>query len=193
MRFLPSFERRMKFGSSLKKRQLSWRGCLGLPLRIEPLEQRQMLSVAPVFLADLNPGSPSSGPGDFVEVDVAAFFVADDGINGAELWKSDGTAAGTVIVKDIFPGSDTSGTAYSSSPQDLTNVGGTLFFTAEDEAIGRELWTSDGTASGTVMVKDIDPDSFYDYPYSSNPSSLTDVDGTLFFSADDENRSNFGY
>ena len=36
------------------------------------------------------------------------FFTADDGVNGNELWKSDGTEAGTVLVKDINPGSGSS-------------------------------------------------------------------------------------
>ena len=55
------------------------------------------------------------------------------------------------MVKDIDPGSS------GSVPIDLTNVNGTLYFAANDGAHGEELWKSDGTAAGTVMVKDIDP------------------------------------
>ena len=56
------------------------------------------------------------------------------------------------MVKDINPGS----WQHSARiPANLTNVGGTLFFTANDGVNGTELWKSDGTAAGTVMVKDI--------------------------------------
>ncbi|MEB3831575.1 ELWxxDGT repeat protein, partial [Phormidium sp. CCY1219] len=72
----------------------------------------------------------------------------DDGTNGFELWKSDGTAAGTVLVKDIRSGSG------SSNPSNLTNINGTLYFGADDGTNGFELWKSDGTAAGTVLVKD---------------------------------------
>ncbi|GBF00439.1 hyalin, partial [Microcystis aeruginosa NIES-298] len=48
------------------------------------------------------------------------FFTANDGVNGYELWKSDGTAAGTVLVKDINPGGSW------SFPENLTAVGSTL-------------------------------------------------------------------
>jgi ELWxxDGT repeat protein len=109
------------------------------------------------------------------------FFTATDGVHGRELWKSDGTRAGTVLVKNIRP--DTDIYNYSSYPSGLTGVGRTLFFSADDGSHGRELWKSDGTRAGTVLVKDINPgpDSAGYY----GPTELTDVRGTLFFSADD--------
>ena len=77
------------------------------------------------------------------------------------------------LVKDIYTGN-------SSTPSFLTNVGGTLFFTAIDfvypHDTGRELWKSDGTAAGTVLVKDIAAGRV-----GSIPVELTDVNGTLFF------------
>jgi len=85
-----------------------------------------------------------------------------------------GTAAGTVLVKDIKPG------AGFSSPGSLTLVDGTLFFAADDGLNGRELWASDGTAAGTVLVKDINPGAGDSAPYE-----LATVNGTLFFRADD--------
>src|SRR5262249_27563073 len=115
--------------------------------------------------------------GDLTNVNGTLFFTASDGSHGQELWKSDGTAAGTVLVKDINPGSN------GSNPTSLTNVNGTLFFTANDGSHGQELWKSDGTAAGTVMVKDINPgSSAYG---NSSPTDLTNVNGTLFFSAYD--------
>jgi ELWxxDGT repeat protein len=102
------------------------------------------------------------------------FFTADDGVNGQELWKSNGTAVGTVRVKDIRPGSN------GSYPNALMDLNGTLLFSADDGTHGIELWKSDGTAASTVLVGDIQPGSV-----SSSPTSLTNVIGTLFFTADD--------
>lgn len=81
------------------------------------------------------------------------YFSGGDKKTGDELWKSDGTTAGTVLLKDISKGT------RSSSPQYLTPTNVTLFFSADNGTNGRELWKSDGTAAGTVLVKDINPGS----------------------------------
>ncbi len=127
----------------------------------------------------------SSNPTDFVEFNGELFFSADDGITGRELWKSDGTAAGTVLVKDIFPGAyDDYGYGpypYDSQPSQLTVAGGELFFVAQDPAAGVELWKTDGTSAGTVLVRDINPTG----NALNGQDSLVESNGTLYFKADD--------
>jgi ELWxxDGT repeat protein len=102
-------------------------------------------------VADLRPGPVGSAPAQLTNVGGTLFFTADDGVNGRELWKSDGTAAGTVPVADIAPGPG------SSDPTQLTAMGDVLFFAADDGVNGRELWRSDGTAAGTGLVADLVP------------------------------------
>ena len=72
------------------------------------------------------------------------FFRATDATHGSELWKSDGTAPGTVLVKDIVAG------AAGSSPQSLVSFGGALWFTLGSDG---SIWKSDGTEAGTVLVQ----------------------------------------
>jgi ELWxxDGT repeat protein len=75
------------------------------PLCLEQLETRIVLSTPPYLLKDLNSDTRSSIPSYITAVNGSLFFAADDGIHGTELWKSDGTAAGTALVKDVNPGS----------------------------------------------------------------------------------------
>ena len=103
------------------------------------------------MVKDVNTGASGSSPGAVTNVNGTLYFLANDSAHGSELWKSDGTTAGTVIVDDIDPG------ATSSFPFYLTNLNGTLYFQASHGTNGAELWKSDGTAAGTMMVKDIDP------------------------------------
>jgi ELWxxDGT repeat protein len=102
-----------------------------------------------------------------------AFFHAQ-GPNGSELYRSNGTPAGTTLVKDINPGPE------HGHPLDLTDVANTLFFSAETVEHGRELWKSDGTETGTTLVKDIAPGSA-----SSNIRNARNYQGQLYFQADD--------
>ena len=109
----------------------------------------------------------------FTAPDTAPPNVVNGRVTNKKLWKTDGTEAGTVVVKDIKSGFE------SSNPDDLTNISGTLFFNADDGTNGRELWKSDGTETGTVLIEDINPGEA-----SSNPDKLTDVSGTAYFIAD---------
>jgi ELWxxDGT repeat protein len=93
-----------------------------------------------------------SQPAYLTAVGKLVYYVADDGVNGRELWKSDGTAAGTIMVTNINKKVISSPATESSDPTHLRDVNGKLFFLADDGINGRELWTSTGTAAGTAIV-----------------------------------------
>jgi ELWxxDGT repeat protein len=135
----------------------------------------------PYLVKDIYPGSDYSYPESLTNVDGTLFFSAEDSLHGEELWKSDGTTDGTVLVKDIFPGDKYD----DSNPEELADVNGLLFFSADDGVHGSELWMSDGTAGGTRLVKDIFQGSDEGYPNESEPEGLTNVNGKLFFNAND--------
>ncbi|MEM9660404.1 MAG: ELWxxDGT repeat protein, partial [Planctomycetota bacterium] len=126
-----------------------------------------MLSGTPVNV-NVNPFGPSE-PAEFVQVGDVTYFVANDGTNGRELWKTDGSIAGTQLVSDIRPG------AGSSFPTALVNVDGTLFFGADDGETGLELWKTDGTAEGTVLVRDLRPGTTTDAGGVARPNSSVQV------------------
>ena len=112
-----------------------------------------MLVRAAVLIADITPGSASTGVNvGFVRGSGGRlFFAVSDGAHGLELWSSDGTPGGTMIMADINPGSDSTGFIANL----MFATGGRLFFAANDGVHGLEMWCSDGTQAGTLMLADI--------------------------------------
>src|SRR5262245_30572366 len=132
-------------------------------LQVEPLEDRWLLAggLSATLVADVVAGTNSSSPQDLTNVNGTLYFRTAD-INSPGLWKSDGTAAGTVLLQN-------------GTVDNLTNVNGTLWFSRTGGALGWELWKSDGTTAGSVLVKSV------------AANDLTPLNGRLFFAGDDGN------
>jgi ELWxxDGT repeat protein len=122
------------------------------------------------LVADIRFGTVGAGSSlhGFVVAGAAAYFAADDGSSGHELWRTDGTGGGTALVADLRPGGPSS--LPASGPLEAVPFGGGILFAADDGARGVELWFSDGTAAGTRLVKDVERGSG-----SSSPRRLTAV------------------
>ena len=162
---------------------MSTLGCgASVDLPGDPDAHEALVPGAPYLVKDIVPGFESSRPLSRVNVNGTLFFTAFDRLHGWELWRSDGTEAGTQIVKDIHP-STAGGCGRCPSPpmpRQLARVGRRLFFYATDEPHGSELWVSDGTEQGTHVVKDIalgPVSSLYDL------LDIVDFNGTAIFAA----------
>src|SRR5690606_29387686 len=102
-----------------------------------------------VMVKDIRSGSNGSDPEWMCVSNGVLYFTANDGVNGGELWRSDGTEAGTMMVTDLTPGNS------NTYPGFLTDVNGVLYFAIEytfSLAAISGLWKSDGTAAGTVKI-----------------------------------------
>ena len=100
---------------------------------------------------EIRPGVDGSAPFDFIATDNRAYFSADDGTHGRELWVTDGTDAGTQLVHEHHPLS----VGRRSAPR--TANGNVLYYVPDDPTTGGEVWRTDGTEAGTRVVKDITP------------------------------------
>lgn len=77
---------------------------------------------------------------------------------GDELWRTDGTPAGTGLFKDLDPGT------LGTTPINLIRLNNRIIFTAQDATYGSELWVTDGTEFGTYRIRDINPGVIGSYP-----------------------------
>jgi ELWxxDGT repeat protein len=128
------------------------------------------------LVKDIYTGASGSVPDDaMAELNGFIYFTAETPAEGRELWKTDGTTAGTTLVKDIIPGTAGSNT---NDDYDLFSAGSYLLLNVKTAAEGNELWRSDGTAAGTVLLKDINAGAV-----SSSPASFYQYNNMVFFSA----------
>ena len=120
-----------------------------------------------------------SNPSGFTELSNGkVLFQADDGVNGNELWITDGTSVGTTLLRAISVG------ITDSNPNGFTKLSnGKVLFQASSGANNGELWITDGTTAGTTLVKEIKAG----YTNAgSNPSGFTELsNGKVLFQADD--------
>ena len=119
--------------------------------------------------ADVNPGSAGSRITSITDFNGRAFFRADDGAaitpHGHEPWVSDGTPAGTFLLKDINAGGASSSDPFLIARDERGRVaGGRLYFGATDGQNGYELWSTDGTPAGTTLAADLRPGGNNSHP-----------------------------
>lgn len=124
------------------------------------------------LLKDIRPGAASSSPSQLTAGGGHVYFVANNGTHGPELWRTNGTTAGTSMFYDLRPGS------AGSSPTGLVYLSGSLWFAADNGSYGREPWTLTGNT--LRQVKNIASGSG-----SSFPSRFMHSGGYVYFSAND--------
>jgi ELWxxDGT repeat protein len=125
-------------------------------------------------------GGPS-----FANIGSTLIFTAHDASHGYELWVSNGTSPGTVLLKDILPG--TGANFASDMPQNLTTVGSLVYVQDSDGKGGLDLWKTDGTAAGTVLVKHVEDGNIGQSGIQPAPDlqSMSAQGNLLYFSAYD--------
>ncbi len=149
------------------------------------------------LLDDINPGVDADGdpegsnPAAIGDVGWVMFFSADDGETGVELWKTEPPYSYATQVADIYPGLDDSKEPNDSSPKTLQRMGTTLFFTAEDEEHGEEVWATEFPYTQAHLLKDIRPGPRGSIPefrlgeFTGTLSNAYRIGWTIYFTAND--------
>lgn len=135
------------------------------------------LAAEPSLVRDFAPGTEQvwTFPDIFTSrllADGIFYFAASDPAHGWELWRTDGTPAGTFRLTDVCPG------ACDSNPSGMQLFQGEVYFAADDGVSGIELWASTGTPGNARRVRDLCPG-----PCDSEPQSLETSGGRLLFIA----------
>lgn len=126
---------------------------------------------------DTNP-SGDSKCGILGRIDTRIYLSASDGVNGSELWRSNGSTTGTFMVKDIAPSGNGIGLNLQFNPPISAQIGNFIYFAGYTPESGSELWRTNGSEQGTVLLKDLNSGSA-----SSSPSGFSAVGGKSVFMA----------
>jgi uncharacterized delta-60 repeat protein len=132
-------------------------------------------SAGTVLVKDIRPGINGSLTGTTNDSPIASLgssvvFKANDGVGTFRLFVSDGSAAGTI-------GLTNTGNVYGG----LTTIGGFVYYSAANSTLDQQIWKSDGTEAGTVLVKQLGPNQATGF--ANRAWQLTNVNGELFFTA----------
>ena len=125
-----------------------------------------------------NPSNAVNNSNAYAVINGKAYFTADDGVHGKELWVTDGTTAGTGLVIDINPGSASSLIDYIYAFKNK------IYFFASKNSQYLQFWQSDGTEAGTKILKDsLAIDGAFEY-YAASYAIMNDE---LFFTMQNQN------
>ena len=136
-------------------------------------ERLASIPLAPERFSDT--ASLGSYPNTFIDALGYTFFIAGDWRGDDELWRTDGTATGTILLGQINP-NYSGDTYFGSSPDHFLEYNGALYFDAATGDANKELWRTDGTATGTEAFIDASSGQW-------DPTYLTPFDGKIFYSA----------
>lgn len=148
-------------------------------LPAQPQEHEPFL-VHDVNRTPLHEGMVASGQyfSGGLEIDGILYFAARDRTHGNELWRTDGTEAGTWLMDDLCPG------PCPSDPWLRVAVGDRLLFTAHDGVHGAELWSTDGGRGDAVLIHESIPGP--DPRHSRLRDELTALEGAVYFVVNQE-------
>ncbi|MBL7885948.1 MAG: T9SS type A sorting domain-containing protein [Flavobacterium sp.] len=160
----------------------------GLANGVEPWSCNTETGATALF-QNINSGFSSSNPYFIASINNKLLFSADDGLHGLELWITDGTLAGTQLVKDINTGTGAGMLAYNcagsgpvfNDPKNYGVLNNKLFFEGFTNN-GEQLWISDGTTAGTILLKQIDTNAIFNGNVNFI-QNFTVVGNKLFFTA----------
>lgn len=155
-------------------------------------EMFRLTSVAPYFelAVDFLPGAESGSPGYYAPFKNGLILNASMTEGWWEPFFTDGTPAGTYLIKQINDVTEPLYVYDGSHATDFTVINDVVVFAATTNLLGTEPWRTDGTEEGTYLLRDIDPRTFNLIEGSSNPDDFLRYGDYVFFTALDSDRNN---